>query len=203
MKKLICLLVLGILLSGCSLLPFSPASTPTPADTPTSGLLIATFTPLGPLQVLPSQIPTLEPITTETPMDLSTAAPEDTQTPEDTETPEDTQTPEYIPTSVPPTLITSVSVDVSFHANKCTTTTPVTFSGTITLDQANFTEVDYRWVISGTISHIGTINRTNISSARTFDIHPSTYQLGCGSYTVGLQILAPNVVTDKKSFTIP
>ena len=192
-----CLFGLGILLSGCSLLPSNPAYTPTPADTPTRGLLIATFTPIGPLEVLPTQIPTLQPYATETPLDNSTAIPEDTQTPEDTETPG------YIPTSLPITQITSLSVGESFHFKNCTSPTTVTFTGEITIDPANFTEVDYRWVISGTISHIGTINRTNISTATTFTIHPYTYQLGCGSYTIGLQVLAPNLVTDKKNFTIP
>jgi hypothetical protein len=191
MKKLICLLGLGILLSGCSLLQSSPASTPTPVDTPTSGLLIATFTPISTEPILSTQIPTLEPITTATPIDLATA------------TVEQTETPEIIYTSAPPTLITDLSVGVSFKFKSCASPTTVTFSGEITIDPANFTEVDYRWVISGTISHIGTIIRTNISAATTFTIHPYTYKLGCGSYTIGLQVLSPNLVTDKKSFTIP
>jgi hypothetical protein len=190
MKKIISLIVLGIFILGCSLLPSSPA-TPEPTNTPTRGLLIATFTSTSSELILPTQIPTLEPITTATPIDLATA------------TVEQTETPEIVYTSAPPTLITGLSVGVSFHSQPCTALTTVTFTGDITIGPANFTEVEYRWVISGTTSHIGTINRTNISAATTFSIHPSTYKLGCGSYTVGLQVLSPNLVTDKKSFTIP
>ena len=191
MKKLIGLFALGIFILGCSLLPSSSA-TPVPTNTPTRGLLIATFTPISSEPILPTQIPTLGPITTATPIYLATA------------TVEQTATPEIVYTSAPPTLITALSVDVSFKKPKlCPSLTTVTFSGEITIGPANFTEVDYRWVLSGATSHIGTINRTNISAATTFTIHPYTYKLGCGSYTISLQVLSPNLVTDKKSFTIP
>jgi hypothetical protein len=191
MKRLLVLFVLGIFILGCSLLPSNPA-TPAPTNTATRGLLIATFTSTSAEPILPTQIPTLEPITTATPIYLATA------------TVEQTETPEIVYTSAPPTLITALSVGVSFKKPKvCPSLTTVTFTGDITIGPANFTEVEYRWVISGDASHIGTINRTNISAATTFSIHPSTYKLGCGSYTVGLQVLSPNLVTDKKSFTIP
>jgi hypothetical protein len=200
MKKLIMVLILGILILSCSSLPFNFGNTPTPTVTPFRGMLIETFTPTSNATEIPTEVPTFEPDTTGTIVD--TAIPEDTIVPEDTPVPQDTSIPETTDTPVPPPLIQDASVSVSFNPTTCPSIVPVTFSGTITIDPANFTDVTYRWYLSGPTSHLWGVMKDNISMESTFNAHSVTYNLGCGNYTIALQILSPNAVTSKTKFTI-
>jgi hypothetical protein len=184
MKKLISLLALGIFLSACSPFAAKRLSTPTPTNTPIRAVLIATFTP----PPIPTDVPTFEPNSTVTGMDLSTPTMEESPTRAVTET------------STPAALIISMSIDVEFTFTSCSKNL-VTFNGAITSN--NETDVEYKWQLAGTSGGAGMIRKTNISTAGTITVHSVNNKLGCGNYTISLQIIYPNPVTEKKSFSIP
>ena len=184
MKKLISLLVLGIFLSACSPFAAKLSYTPTPTNTPIRAVLIATFTP----PPISTDVPTFEPNSTATGMDLSTPTMEESPTPVVTET------------STPYALITSMSIDVEFTFTSCSKTL-VTFNGAITSN--NETDVEYKWQLAGASGGAGTLRKTNISTAGTITVHSVSYTLSCGNYTISLQIIYPNQVTEKKRFSIP
>ena len=184
MKKLISLLALGIFLSACSPFAAKLSHTATPTSTPIRAVLIATFTP----PPISTDVPTFEPNSTATVMDLSTP------------TMEKSPTRVVTVTSTPAALIISMSIDVEFTFTSCSKTL-VTFNGTITSN--NETDVEYKWQLAGASGGAGTLRKTNISTAGTITVHSVNAKLSCGNYTISLQIFYPNQVTEKKSFSIP
>ncbi|MGA7193414.1 MAG: hypothetical protein WBW94_07250 [Anaerolineales bacterium] len=192
------ILLLTIFISACSLFSAKLVPTPTSNDTPTQSALptptptlvfklISTEIPTLIPTLVPTLVPTFEPITTTSPMDALTA------------TMEDTSIPEGIDTSASSSIIgLSIGIDIGSTSGTGTT---VSFKGMI--EASNETDVEYKWLLFGTESHASSVRKTNIATAGTITIRDFTYKLKSGSYTVGLQIIYPNPVTEKKNFTIP
>ncbi|HEY9152821.1 MAG TPA: hypothetical protein VIN60_08045 [Anaerolineales bacterium] len=191
--RMLTLLALTILISACSpwMEEFAPTSAPTPIDTVVEP---DSFSPTPTLNftVIATEIPTLIP----TPKPMATAVPINTAT----ATMQNTLTPDGIETSAY-AQITALSVEVSTSFTSCASTNSVSFTGTVT--SSNETDIQYKWLLSGTTSYASAVRYANISTAGTMTIRGITLKLKCGNYTVGLQIIYPNPVTEKRHFSIP
>ena len=199
MKKilLITLVMLAVLVSACAPFVDESTATPSPIYTVVQPRLIETFTPL----------PTSTEILTETPMEAitedSTLEPGATTAPIDTLTPivEETLTPVAVSNNYTSALITNVSMIVTKGSAPCASGTPVSVTSYITSN--NQTELQYKWLLSGTQSQTGAVRKTDmLSTAGTITLSMN-YKLKCGKYSIYFQVIYPNFVTGKKNFSIP
>jgi len=114
---------------------------------------------------------------------------------------EETLTPVATGNNSTSALITNILISVTKSFTSCARTTPVSVTSYITSN--NQTELQYKWLLSGTQSQTGGVRKTDmLSTAGTITLTVS-YNLKCGTYSVAFQVIYPNFVTGKKSFSIP
>ena len=197
MKKipLITLVMLAMLVSACAPFVDESTATPSPIYTVVQPRLIETFTPLPTSTEIPAWTPTAA--------ENLTLEPNLTTIPIDTLTPivEETLTPVAVSNNYTSALITNLSMIVTKGSTPCASGTPVSVTSYITSN--NQTELQYKWLLSGTQSQSGAVRKTDmLSTAGTITLSMN-YKLKCGKYSVYFQVIYPNSVTEKKNFSIP
>ncbi len=165
---------------------------------------------LFPQATTPTQAASVAPTATTTPL-ASTSTPASTETLPPTASATQTIPPSATAVLSPtlpatrlpsPQVVIGISVGETVTFASCSGTNPVRFTGTITTNES--ATVKYDWLLRGAATY------NSPSQVATFDragtkkvISASTYDAGCGHYTISLHIISPEPMMITKIFQVP
>ncbi len=180
-KLIVACTVLAALLAACALVPSGavPLGGIPPTSTATASAATSTLAPTETIAPTESATQTPPPSATVVPSPTLPATP-----------------------APPEQVVVGISVGETVTFSSCSGTNPLRFTGTITTNDS--ATVKYDWLLRGAVTYNSPSQVANFDRAGTKKvISASTYDAGCGKYTIFLHIISPNPMQISRFFQIP